>query len=107
MAVYVDFARIPFRDMEMCHMVADSLDELHAMAGEIGMLQIWFQAKSFPHYDLSQPRRRAAVDLGAVQVDRRELVLVMRRWRSAARDGLREFEVAEIRAFLDEPEWLP
>jgi hypothetical protein len=107
LAVYVDFARIPFRDMEMCHMVADSLDELHAMANEIGMLRIWFQAKSFPHYDLSQPRRRAAVDLGAVEVDRRELVLVMRRWRSAARGGLRELEVAEIKAFLDEPDWLP
>lgn len=107
MPVYVDFARIPFRDMQMCHMVADSLDELHHMADQIGMLRIWFQAKSFPHYDLSQPRRQSAVEFGAVEVDRRELVTVMRRWRSEARAGEREFEVAEIRAFLDDPFWMP
>ena len=77
------------------------------MAERIGMLRIWFQAKSFPHYDLSQPRRQAAVSHGAIQVDRRELVTVMRRWRTAARAGRREFEVAEIRAFLDDPHWLP
>ena len=107
MPVYVDRAQIPFREMLMCHMVADSLAELHAMADEIGMRRIWFQAKSFPHYDLSQPRRRAAVIMGAIEVDRRELVSVMRRWRQAARDGEREAEVAEIRAFLDDPGWQP
>ena len=37
---------------------------------------------------------------GAIEVDRRELVTVMRRWRTSARLGRREFEVAEIRAFL-------
>ena len=107
MSVYVDFARNKFHDMVMCHMVADTLAELHAMADEIGMRRVWFQAKSFPHYDLSQPRRRAAVMLGAIEVDRRQLVAVMRRWRETARAGARLDEVAEIRAFLGNPHWLP
>ena len=107
MPVYVDFARHQFREMVMCHMVADCLEELHGMADEIGMRRVWFQAKSFPHYDISQPRRRAAVILGAIEVDRRELVTVMRRWREGARIGARETEVAEIRGFLGDPHWHP
>jgi len=83
MAVYVDNVRIPFRGMRMSHMIADSLDELHAMAHSIGMKREWFQQTSFPHYDVSDERRAAAVALGAVAVERKELVLAMRRYRAA------------------------
>lgn len=83
MAVYVDNVRIPFRGMRMSHMIADSLDELHAMADAIGMKREWFQETSFPHYDVSDERRALALKLGAVAVERRELVLAMRRYRAA------------------------
>ena len=82
MAVYVDRARNPHRRMIMCHMIADTEAELHAMAAAIGMKRAWFQPRSFPHYDLSQTRRREAVRLGAIEVDRRQLVAVMRRVRA-------------------------
>jgi hypothetical protein len=82
MAVYVDSANIPFRGHVMCHMIADTLDELHAMADAIGMQRRWFQPRSFPHYDLPQERRAEAVRLGAVEVDRRGIAAVMRRLRS-------------------------
>lgn len=81
MAVYVDRARNPFGRMVMCHMIADTLDELHVMAAAIGMRREWFQPRSFPHYDVSRTRRATAVMLGAVEVDRRELVTIIRRLR--------------------------
>ena len=84
MAVYVDFARNKFRRMVMCHMLADSVDELHAMAARIGMRRSWFQSGSTPHYDVCLARRRMAVELGAVEVGRRQLVEVIKRLRNSA-----------------------
>jgi hypothetical protein len=82
MPVYVDDARNPFRGHLMCHMIADTLGELHAMADAIGMQRRWFQPRSFPHYDLPQAQRAAALRLGAIPVDRRGIVRTMRRLRA-------------------------
>lgn len=71
MAVYVDQEQNSFGRMKMCHMFADTFDELHAMAGAIGMKREWFQPLSFPHYDVAKGRRALALKLGAVEVDRR------------------------------------
>lgn len=70
MTVYVDEAKIPFRGMLMCHMVADSNEELHAMAQRLGLRRQWFQRGSvLEHYDVSLTKRRQAIELGAVPVD--------------------------------------
>ncbi len=83
MAVYVDNPEIPFRMMKMCHMLADSLCELHAMAEKLGLRREWFQDKStFPHYDLSKAKRKEAVKLGAVEVGREKLYEVLNFWRA-------------------------
>ena len=74
MSVYVDTARHPFRGYIMCHMIADSLDELHAMADKIGMERRWFQAPpkaSHPHYDIPESKRAKALVLGAREVCQR------------------------------------
>lgn len=55
----------------MCHMTADSLDELHGMAELIGMQRRWFQIPpkaSHPHYDIPEDKRLHAISLGAVEV---------------------------------------
>lgn len=68
MPVYVDDMFAPFLGMKMCHMTADTLDELHAMADAIGMKREWFQDKNHPHYDVAIVTRKKAVALGAIEV---------------------------------------
>lgn len=79
MAVYVDEPAYPYRGMLMCHMLADTPEELHSMAVKIGIKRRWFQDKaSTPHYDISKGKRDLAVKAGAKEVDRRELAGIIR-----------------------------
>lgn len=58
-----------------CHLIADTLDELHAFAAKLGMRRAWFQEHGrYPHYDLAATRRERAVRLGAVELDARAFV---------------------------------
>ena len=87
MTVYVDKAVHRLGRMLMCHMLADTDDELHQMADAIGVNRRWFQADaSTPHYDICQSKRVLAVRLGAKSVNRRELVQLIREKR-ACRDA--------------------
>ena len=69
MTVYVDDMRARFGRMIMCHMIADSDEELRAMAQEIGVAQRWHQGD---HFDISLGRRALAVKAGAVEITIRQ-----------------------------------
>lgn len=81
MSVYVDNAQIPYRRMKMCHLIADSLDELHAMAERLGLRRWYQEHASFPHYDVCLSKRAEAIALGAKPVTRQQLVELIRRAR--------------------------
>ena len=75
MAVYVDDEQIPWRGKLWCHLVADSLPELHAFACQLGLKQAWFQSRStHPHYDVTINVRDRALVMGAVMGDRRTII---------------------------------
>ena len=74
MTVYIDDAFIPYGRMKMCHMVADSEEELHEMADKIGMKRKWFQEGKVPHYDVSKGKRELAIELGVTEITTKELV---------------------------------
>lgn len=83
-SVYVDASLYGFGRMVMCHMIADTPGELHAMADRIGVARRWFQAPpkaSFWHYDIAKSKRALAVEYGAVEVGARDLVAAIRRIR--------------------------
>ncbi len=83
MAIYVDDPIYKFGRMVMCHMLSDTDDELHAMADRIGLKRKWFQKKaSTPHYDICMAKRKLAVKFGAKEVNRRELVDLIRKKRA-------------------------
>jgi hypothetical protein len=67
--------RAPFRGMIMCHMCADSLEELLEMADRIGVARRWFQDKGlYPHFDICLSKRKLAVESGAMEITAREMV---------------------------------
>lgn len=80
MTVYVDEARHPFGRMVMAHMVADSREELFAMADKIGVARKWLQHKDqwHEHFDVSKGKRDLAVRYGAVEVTSKDLVRFLR-----------------------------
>lgn len=83
--------------MMMCHMVADSLDELHEMAAQVGMRLEWFQdapKASHPHYDLNEQRRALALELGAVYLPSRVLARAVIARRRLGNEGPLDVESA-------------
>jgi hypothetical protein len=85
-SVYVDKAVYGFGRMIMCHMIADTPDELHAMADRIGVARKWFQAPpkaSHWHYDVAKSKRALAVEAGAIECDRTAFVGHLRRIRAS------------------------
>lgn len=75
MSVYVDDMRASFGRMVMCHMVADSTEELLAMVDRIGVdrQHIQHAGTAHEHFDVSLGKRRLAVKYGAIEVGAREL----------------------------------
>lgn len=86
MTTYVDDMRAPFGRMKMCHMIADTSEELHAMADRIGVARKWCQHANTPreHYDIALSKRALAVKSGAVEITLRELADMTWKRRKAA-----------------------
>jgi len=73
MSVYVDDAITLWRGRRWAHMMADTLEELHAMAARLGLPRRAFQDKrSGAHYDLTEELRTEALRLGAVAISRHQ-----------------------------------
>lgn len=88
MTVYVDDMRAEYGRMVMCHMIADTDEELHAMADRIGVARKWFQKPGTPrrHYDIALSKRALAVAAGATEITWREAGCMVA--RRAATDSL-------------------
>nr|WP_250807041.1 DUF4031 domain-containing protein [Neorhizobium tomejilense] len=83
MAVYVDRSNRKLGRMTTCHLLADTIAELHAMAAEIGSRREWFQVSrtGVPHYDIPLFRKATALKLGAIEIGIRETAEIMKRTR--------------------------
>jgi len=88
MGVYVDDLRSVVRNRnwpynKACHLVADTVRELHAFARRLSLKRGWFQSKTMPHYDLTENKRASALRLGALEISDRRLVKMVRSNRKA------------------------
>lgn len=88
MTVYVDSEFIQYGRMKMCHMLADTDEELHAMASAIGVARKWHQKPNTykSHYDVCKSAREKAIALGAVVIDRKELREILQKRRENLED---------------------
>lgn len=81
MGIYVDEPKWLFRGQLYCHMIADTDDELEAMARRLGLRHDWRQepkrGQAMAHYDLAPSKRALAVQCGAQEVTGRQLARMM------------------------------
>ena len=84
MAVYVDSLRdYGWRHGPSCHLIADTVEELMEFAVGMSLRPEWFQPKSSPHFDLTEDGRKLAIQHGAVEVNQREMIAILRKIRAA------------------------
>lgn len=77
-----------FGRMKMSHMIADSTEELLAMADRIGVPRTWIQKPGTPdeHFDIALAKRGLAVELGAIEITMRECARMCMARRSRTRE---------------------
>lgn len=80
MTVYVDDMKARYGRLIMCHMIADSDDELHAMADRIGVARRWHQSppRHHSHYDIAQSKKALAISFGAIVITTQEVAMMCR-----------------------------
>lgn len=74
MPVYIDDFNAPYRNMLMCHMVAETTEELLSMVDKIGVQRKWIQYPGTynEHFDICISKKKLAVKYGAKQITARQ-----------------------------------
>lgn len=88
-----------FGRMKMCHMLADTDEELLVMAERIGVARRWHQ---YPgqhprsHFDIAMSKRALAVAAGAVEITMRQTGHITMRRRLEHANSLPRMTIAQI-----------
>jgi hypothetical protein len=79
MSVYIDNFEAPFRSMIMCHMIADTHEELLSMCDRIGVKRKWIQKEGtcYEHFDICLSKKKLAIMAGAIEISSKDLVRKM------------------------------
>lgn len=83
--VYIDNAQNKLGRMKMCHMIADTSQELNEVAGKIGVNLKWIQKQNKPeeHFDICLSKKKIAIErYGVKEITSWELVEIIRRKRA-------------------------
>jgi len=74
MSVYIDNFEAAYRGMKMCHMVADTTEELLAMIDKIGVKRKWIQYPGTynEHFDICLAKKKLALAAGAIEISARD-----------------------------------
>ena len=84
--VYVDNAFVQRHGRLWCHLLADSLEELHEFAASVGLsVYAFHRAARIPHYDVTHRQRLLMLKMGAKPVTVRQGVALTRHLASGCR----------------------
>lgn len=72
--LYIGTRTYKYKNMLMSHMMSDSTDLLHTLAGELGIARKYFQDGKFPHYDISQSKIKLALKRGIIRLSDKEII---------------------------------
>lgn len=108
MAVYVDNMRARYGRMIMCHMIADSTEELHQIARTIGVKLKWVQraGTAREHFDICRAKRRLALDAGAIEITQRQCAQKLRD-RTVHQEVVQDFRECAAKGRGEESSELP
>ena len=96
MAIYVDFVRIEFKGHRWCHMLADTLQELHEFAALIDVdARLFHRHASYPHYDITVQMRETALAQGAIPADRKKIIECAKKLKVELNDQMVRSEFLE------------
>jgi len=72
--VYIDNFNAPLGRMKMCHMIADTTQELLDMCRKIGVQTKWIQYPDTAneHFDICLSKKVRALDFGATEIGFRD-----------------------------------
>lgn len=107
MTVYVDDMHLSpagqLGRMKMSHLLADSEEELHAMADRIGVARRWHQAppRHDSHYDIAKSKRTQALAAGAIAITWRQASAMTLRRRATGQLGDPNTAEAWVKEFRD------
>lgn len=77
--MYVDNAFVEHRGRQWCHLLADSIEELHEFAASVGLSRHAFHRTArIPHYDISAKQRFLVLAQGVQSVTVRQGILLCR-----------------------------
>lgn len=78
--VYIDDFNAPFGRMIMCHMIADTTEELLQMADKIGVQRKWIQDSGTysEHFDVCLSAKKKAIAAGAIEITALDLSKITR-----------------------------
>lgn len=83
--VYIDDYNAKYRGMIMCHMIADSTEELLQMVDKIGVQRKWIECAGTwkEHFDICLEKKEKAISLGAKAITKKELSAMRSQRRNA------------------------
>lgn len=101
-AVYVDDMNATYGRYKMCHLIATSDEELHAMADRIGVARKWHQAppKHSSHYDIALSKKVLALAAGAIPITFRQAGAMNARRRVTGQLGNPEDSIAWLCQYM-------